>query len=296
MQDSWSITSFWVLGFFILTLFLGIFSKKNNHPFLAIIHRWLRWISFSMVFALFAHDWQLSDKPFWLLGLTAFLGWFLFETIYNWGMIRLISHSEIPLFPPFYINHQGEQWPVDLYFLNIKEWIRGKGFRMIQCLRANLEGEIEIRSNTFQDADNKIRLQVLFIPGIAAHKTISFSFTSLTASDCRYITDNLAIPFGGYYPKNWLIMRKPTFQDIEKLYELHLSRLKENKDVFVTWDISPFDDINYQQALLEKENIKNGFLFPKTDFEEKGRFTSEGCYRIWKQMWFIKYLGVFLRY
>jgi hypothetical protein len=295
MYTSSGVISYSVLGFFILTLIIGLWAKKSDQPLIAIVHRWLRWISFSMVIALFIHEWELSEKPFWILSLTAFLGWFLLETIYNWIVIRAISRSEIPLFPHFYINYQGEQWPVDIYFLNIKDWIRKNGFRVVQSLKAALEDNIDIRSNVFQNMENTIRLQILFIPNKGLTRTVSFNFTSLTASDHRYITDNLTIPFGGYYPENWLIVRKPTIRKIENLYQLHLERLKDNKEVFITWDNSVLEDVNYQQTLLEKENVENGFLYPKSEFEEKGRFTSEGCYRIWKQMWFMKYLGVFIQ-
>jgi hypothetical protein len=38
-------------------------------------------------------------------------------------------------------------------------------------------------------------------------------------------------------------------------------------------------------------NTETGFLVPRPRREEEGKITSEGCYRLWKEMWLLAYLG-----
>ncbi len=282
-----------VLGFFVFTLLFGLFVKKTKYPILVIVYRWLKWISFSLVFALFLQEWEVVDKPFFVLFSTAFLLWFLIESIYTWILVHMISQSEIPLFPRFFLNPRKEVWPMELYFFLLKEWTRKNGFRLIQSLKSNLTEETEVIANFLQDAENKIRLQVLFMPSSGGNSYIILNFNSITASNHRFITDNLNIPFGGIYPQDWFIARKPLLKNIQNLYDLHLERMKNSGEVFIKWETPPIDDISIQQSILERSNIDAGYIFPPQEVEENGRFTSEGRYRIWKQMWTIKYLGYY---
>ena len=61
--------------------------------------------------------------------------------------------------------------------------------------------------------------------------------------------------------------------------------------MFVPWDNDPIDDVNDQQATLERVNTQMGFLNPISEREEYGKITWEGRYRVWKEIWTLNYLG-----
>lgn len=281
-----------IIGLLLLVIFLSLFRKSIYYPFIVIITRWVRWISFSLVIAYLALRWELTNKPLWIIFLSAFLVWFLIETAYNWILIKLLNESEINLFPQFFINQSGDQWPIDFYFLNVRDWLRNKGFKLVQTLKTNLSDNVQLMSSIFEDPEKQTRLQVLYMPDDIGVGSANFIFSSITITGHIYITDNLSLPFGGYYPENWNVARKPLYRSLESLYKLHVRRIREAKDVFVKYELSPLEDINSQQFQLEKLNEERGFLYPQSLREEKGKITHEGCYRVWKEMWFIKYLGM----
>ena len=47
---------------------------------------------------------------------------------------------------------------------------------------------------------------------------------------------------------------------------------------------------------LDRLNTELGFLHPHPKREDLGKFTSEGRYRVWKEIWTLNYLGRAARY
>lgn len=41
----------------------------------------------------------------------------------------------------------------------------------------------------------------------------------------RYVTDNLYLPFGGFYPENWLVERLPWRRSLPRLMARHEQRM-----------------------------------------------------------------------
>jgi hypothetical protein len=60
-----------------------------------------------------------------------------------------------------------------------------------------------------RDEDATLRLHVLFVPQENGAITVCFSLATRTAARRRYVTDNLYIPFGGFYPESWHVERSP---------------------------------------------------------------------------------------
>ena len=58
----------------------------------------------------------------------------------------------------------------------------------------------------------------------------------------------------------------------------------------------PLDDLNSVQRELDRLNTELGFLHPHPKREDLGKFTSEGRYRVWKEIWTLNYLGRAARY
>ena len=58
----------------------------------------------------------------------------------------------------------------------------------------------------------------------------------------------------------------------------------------------PLADFNAVQHELDQLNTELGFLHPHAEREDLGKFTQEGRYRVWKEIWMLNYLGRAARY
>lgn len=280
--------------------FVSIVSSYLNRtiasPVMAIVNRWLRWISFSLAIAWLTDFWGWSGRPFWVLAVTAFLLWLICETLYNWLAISALSRSPIPLFPKFIINRSGEEWPAIPRIIAVRDWLRRNRFSQVQALLADIGNGIHLRVSVYQDPEAKVRVQVLFIPVNASGVTVCFSISSQTEAGLRYTTDNLFLPFGGFYPETWHVERRPWTRRLSRLIARHHARIAQDGQTIIPWDSDPLNDLNNQQRELDRLNTELGFLFPQPLREEYGKMTFEGRYRIWKEVWFLNYLGLPQRY
>lgn len=280
---------------FSLGAFYLLFSFVNFHwksSLLIIASRWIRWILFSVLITFFIRQWNISEHPFIILTTIFFLGWFLVESILMWLNIKSLNHSSIAIFPRFVINTLEAKWPNLHRFVRIKEFLRTNGFKEIQSIKTNTPNTLPLNIIVYKDNLEKCFLQLIFIPQRKAIPEIYFSFLSITENDKRYITDNLDMPLGGFMPEGWFKIRKPLCNSIQLLYKYHLKRLSKSKENFIPWQALPLEEYNYQQRVLEHYNITKGFLNHPNFHANFGKLTAEGCFRIWKQFWFLKYIGI----
>ncbi len=285
-----------VLGLILLSMLVNYANGRDASPILAIVSRWVRWALFAFVFAYVCVSFGGSERPVALLVATGALLWPVFETIYLWVAIGAMSRSPIPLFPDFDLNGDGDEWPAHKRFFVLKDWIRQAGFRHLQSLKADLAEGVHLRASIFQDAENLTRLQVLFIPQRNGVVVPCIILSSLTTAGERIVTDNIFLPFGGFYPENWFLERRPLRRSAAGLLRLHRRRCERHGVALAPWQEEPVEDINTQQRLLERMNTELGFLFPPSLREDYGRLTSEGRYRVWKEVWFLNYFGRPARY
>ena len=99
------------------------------------------------------------------------------------------------------------------------------------------------------------------------------------------------MPFAIFTPENWIMARKPLTLSLAKLLLIHKRRVEESGVQPEKFDTEPFADLEEQRRKLEEVNIHHGFLHPQEYHEEYGRLTSEGRYRMWKEMWLMSYFG-----
>jgi len=288
--------SYYLFSGMVVSLILFQLNQRYASPVLAIINRWLRWIIFAVGAAKISIDFGWIDRPFWALAPAFFLLWFLGETLYNWLAIHALSVSPLPLFPRFTINSSGEEWPTNPRFLKVRDWLREQSFKHVQALRAEVAPGLYLRVAIYQDKTAQIRLQITFIPQPNGAISVCYSLSTLTISGYRYVTDNLYLPFGGFYPENWLVSRHPWSRQLPALLAQHKKRLARTNQMALTWDTDPLNDLNAQQVELEQVNTDLGFLTPHPDREDYGKMTYEGRYRVWKEIWSLNYLGRSARY
>lgn len=287
---------YFILAAIVLSLGLAQVNQRVASPFIAIAERWLRWFVFAFGAAQICQDFALIDRPYWVLTLVFFLIWFLGETALNWLSIHALSVSPLPLFPRYVVNQAGDEWPTQRRPLQLRDWLRAEGFKQVQALKAEIGGGIYLRVSVYQDAAATTRVQVTFIPRSSGAVNICFIVTSLTASGSRYVTDNLYVPFAGFYPEHWFVERAPLSRSLPRLLARHRTRLVSAGETAVAFTVEPHADLNATQGELDRLNTELGFLHSQSDREDMGKITQQGCYRVWKEIWTLNYLGRAARY
>jgi hypothetical protein len=279
-----------------LLLLLLYINLRLASPLLAIPIRWLRWILFALFAAQANDQLTLFDRSPWVVAAAAFLLWFLIESGFNWLKVSAISLSPLPLFPRYVVNSSGDEWPTQKRLLKVRDWLRDNRYTAVQALKAELGESIWLRTSVHHSHDGTIRLHTLFVPQESGAITVCFSVATRTADGRRYVTDNLYIPFGGFYPESWHVERTPWRRGLPGLMARHMDRLARAGSPALAWDNSPIDDINQQQQQMEMVNTELGYLLPHAEREEYGKITPEGRFRVWKEAWLLDYLGVAQRY
>ena len=281
--------------FFLALTVAIIFSQLSLHmasPVMSIANRWIRWMVFSLCGAKLVMDFELTDSSYWSISLAMILLWLLLETIYNWFMIKMLSMSRIPLFPKY--SSASENWPENGKFPKLAAWLKKNGYRQIQALKTQVIPGMGILSLVYQNESSDIRLQITFIPQFRGKLVPCLAFSSNMTSGEHCVTDNYYIPFGGYYPEHWNLLRKPWCRSADALLRKHQRRIAGK--IVTPWVSEPLLDANRNQQELEQVNMKRGFLVDYSQREEYGTITSSGRYRVWKEYWLLNYLGLTVDY
>ena len=285
-----------ILAAIVLSLALAQIHQRTASPLVAIADRWLRWFVFAFGAAQLCQDFALIDRPYWVLVAVFFLVWFLGETLMNWLSIHALSVSPLPLFPRYVVNQAGDEWPTHARSLRLRDWLRAHGFKQTQALKAEIGGGVYLRVSIYQDPTATTRIQVTFIPRTSGAVNICLSVMSITAEGNRYVTDNLYVPFAGFYPEQWFVERLPLCRSLPRLLARHQARLVRARETAVAFTVEPHTDLNSTQGELDRLNTELGFLHSQSDREDLGKITHEGCYRVWKEIWTLNYLGRAARY
>lgn len=280
----------------IVSLVLFSLNQRLASPVIAIFVRWLRWLLFAFGGAFLVTQSGWSTRPFWVLTITLFILWFLLETIYNWIAISALSQSSLPLFPRYVVNTVGDEWPTHARLLKVREWLRAQKCTQAQALKAEIGGGIYLRLSIYQDHAARTRIQVTFVPQANGAISVCYTLSSRTGDGLRYVTDNLYLPFGGFYPENWLVVRAPWCRSLPRLMKRHERRLAAAHETTEAWSVEPVEDLNQQQFELERLNTELGFLLPRDQREEFGKMTYEGRFRVWREVWMLDYFGRATRY
>jgi hypothetical protein len=287
---------YFLLAAITASLVLMQVNQRLGSPVVSIVCRWLRWIVFAFGAAQICRDFSLVDRPYWVLVVTFLLLWFLGETLYNWLAITALSVSPLPLFPRYAANRSGEEWPVLPRLLKVRSWLRTQGFRQAQALKAEVGGGIHLRVSIYQDPLATVRIQVTFLPQANGAIVVCHALTSVTADGTRYVTDNLYIPFAGFYPENWMVERRPWCRSLPRLLARHRARLAAVGAFPAPFPVEALADLNATQHELDRLNTELGFLYPHHERDGLGKITQAGRYRVWKEIWMLNYLGRSARY
>lgn len=291
LTETPAITEYLLFGLALLSVLLPMLGSRARLPLLLICSRWIRWFLFAAIFAFFLDLFELSGRPYWVHFVTGFAIWFLLETGYNWIAIKALSRSELPLFPDFRENLDGDEWPADKGSIALKEWLRNNDYKRLSVLKAELYEDTFLRASIYEHPESLTRIQILFIPKRKGEATACYTISTCGKDGRRLITDNHFLPYGGYYPEAWNLCRKPLIGSLQRLLSLHHHRLLKSNMEPCEFEDTPLDELNDQQRILERLNTETGFLVPRSHQEEEGKITYEGRYRLWKEMWMLAYLG-----
>lgn len=286
-----------------VTLLLAVLSlsafwaaSRRGSPTLGVLARWLRWFFAAFLIAGIVHTFRLTGYPLSVLLVVALLGWFLLETAYNWLALSALSKSDLPLFPKFEENERGDEWPSEHRFIELKNWLRRTGLKKRQSLVTYLGEQVLMRVIAYENPAEDIRLHILFLPNPRGSPMVCLSCFSATQAGDYLVTDNLFLPFGGFYPENWNLERRPWMRDPSRLWQRHLARIDARAETLAPFVLSPLEQINEDQRRVEQLNRDLKFLNPVVEQAEKGRLSMAGKARVWQEIWTLSYLGIPLRY
>lgn len=287
---------YYLLGAIVLSLAVMQINQRAASPLLSIVDRWLRWLVFTFGGAQVCLNLDIVDRPYWVIAGVLFIVWFLGETLLNWLRIHALSVSPLPLFPRYGVNEDGDEWPIQPRLLKLREWLRGEGFKQVQALKAELGPGVHLRVSVYQNLDATIRVQITFIPQASGAITVCYALTSMTSDGERVVTDNLYVPFAGFYPEHWFVERAPWRRSLRRLLARHKVRVAKLGGALTPFDVDPLGDLNSTQQELDRINTELGFLNQPPKREDLGKITHEGRYRVWKEIWMLNYLGRAMRY
>lgn len=285
-----------VLLLAVVSLLLTWGATRRGSPVMALFGRWVRWLFLSMLTGGTVYVFGWSGYSLEILLVVAVLGCFLVETLYNWVAISALSRSTLPLFPRFEENERGGEWPSTPAFIHLREWARREGFQRRQALVAHVGEEVLMRMSVFEDAAQTTRLHVMLLPNPKGQAAACLTLYSCTLEGEVIVTDNIFLPFGGFYPDNWRVERRPWMRSAERLFQRHGERLDALDKELMPFTLEPLEQINEDQQLIEQVNRELGFLNKRPDELEAGRLTPSGKARLWQEIWTLSYLGLPLNY
>ncbi|MBG30667.1 MAG: hypothetical protein CMI31_11800 [Opitutae bacterium] len=270
-------------------------AMRFGEPLLEICARWscLLAISFGVAYLLYSMDESMvGRRPPWSIISFLLIGCLLFDTIRTWVKVRGFSHQDTPLFPRYTRNEDTDEWPADSTNIRLREWIQKNGYKQVEALHAYPFPELCIREFHFDSSDETIRFSVNFIPRGLDTIYVTYSASSISKEGDRYVTDNSLLPYGGCFPDKWKLVRRPLMRSPSRLLKRHEKRLVKSGKTFMPWLDLPLNDTKEQHRLLERTNEDRGILNPRPSWEQFGRFSQEGRYRMWKEILLLKYFGV----
>jgi len=280
-----------VLPLVVIAVILSVSGIRKGEPLRVIIGRWAIWLCVSAGMAILLHRMGASSKPMWATALFCLLMWMFVETVYNWLAIDAISRSGLPLFPTYRYNEGGNQWPADRKFIALRENLRKVGLRSVASAIGMLGSEDYLRCSVYQNEDATLRLNLTFLPRGGGSLSVFCAFSSMLENGFRVVTDNVFIPFGGFYPENMFLERFPLVRSVGRLMKIHEKRVAKAESTPLKWENDPVAEMNELQKEIEKLNVSLGFLVDPSKREEDGNISREGRYRLWTELWTLNYLG-----
>jgi len=284
-----------VMGYVIVALALGLFLlsfriRRSPAFSFILLSRWLRWTLFGFGVAYLIREWGGSGRSYWTLAPTFLLLWILVESVYAWLAVRALSLSNLPVFPNYREASSGVNWPVEKGYLQAKEEIRQHGFHLQNELIADIGEQMSLQSLLYSDETKQIRLQVIFAPRATGCPALFFILTS-KEGEKRLATDNVWLPFGGFFPAGWKVNRSPFIRSLGILLKRHRRMISKEGLEPETFEEDWVDELNEEQDQLDKESTERGILVPRAQRREFGKLTGDGRYRIWKQILLLNYFG-----
>lgn len=267
-----------------------ILSKQLPIRIIRLFSHWARWLTFACAFSLMLTFFEWSNRADWVHFISGLAAWFILETLYYKISIHMLNISEMDLFPKYKNDTNENLWPINKEVLKIKDLLSQEGFKEEEMLKAEIIAHLVIRQAVFLDEARKVRLNVLFIPNAKNEIKLFYSLFSQKTSGEYLLTDNQNMPFGGYYPNHWTVNRYPISHSLKKLLKKHREAMSESEGEWTEVEGDIRTKTNRLQWELEKKNREMGFL-NEPNREDNQQISSEGCFRIWIEMWLLAYFG-----
>ncbi len=291
-----TIWTFPLLAAAVVALVFLWLRQRLDSVLAGVLSRWARWVLAGTAFGWALHTFVYPDFDPFLLWLVGLLFWFVLDTTYNFLAIKALSRSGLPLFPRFEENEGQDIWPNEPRFLRLRDTLRRHHFERRKTLTATVAEGITLRLAVFANNERTVLLSVYLLPVARTRLSAFIALQSETTGGHRIVTDNISIPFGGFYPDNWSVERRPLTRSFKTLLDRHLARADARGEALAPIEEDPLERLNADQKALEKLNRDLGFLAMPGDAEDEETISPAGRYRVWKEAWMLGYFARPLRY
>ena len=282
-------------------LALGVFiaaaqrQRARPSPVRLVFIRWIRWFLFAFVFALVSVSASRvlefgAPLSFWRMFAAGALLWLLYETELLWLGVRAASFSEYPLLPRFE-NWNDFAWPNRADAVALRSALRDGGWTAQSAFRARVGDEVALGVRAFLSADRRMRASVYFIPQMGGGTACAVALESRTRSGERLITDNLFLPYGGFYPEHWYVERRPWTRAFARLLRRHETRVDAVGADIAALEAETAADMDADRRELERVNLEMGFFTPPEARDAEGRITPAGRTRLWSEILTLNYFN-----
>ncbi len=274
----------------IMTLVVIVNRLQNNlpSPTNKLFCRWLRVLLMATFVSLLLL--LISDNTdYWRLWLAGLLSWFFIESFHYWMFISAWNKSEFPLFPQV-TTIDSTDWPANKRFLWIKDWLRDNDFERKTVFKCTYMESVSHQLVVYENEEQTTRIYVMIMPDLQGIILDQLVFTTKLEDGTVFITDNVSLPFGAYYPEQWRIDRQPNKRSIVSIAKLHYNRIN-GLDVKANQSDYLEEYLDHYQT-LEDLNVEQGIIHDKFNREEFGKVSSSGKFWLWLEMFTINYLGI----
>ncbi|MDR3316669.1 MAG: hypothetical protein LBS68_01150 [Puniceicoccales bacterium] len=277
------------ISLFLLSSFLYA-SIRLRGNFSAIFLRWLRFGATGTTFAYAVKFFTGNPAPFGLLVATGLTLWFLAEGMATWGQVRRLGDMEAPFCLRYDPADDLSLWPNAPDLRSVQNSKECGGFLLETMARVDHRGKLLFLCPILLSADRQIRLVMRFPLPLEGTAPASFIFYSVDGGGRTIVTENFCGVFAGYYPDSWDVRRRPLVASLFRLLALHRRRLCDRSPAAM--DGNPIEMLNgLQDALLEENRGRNFLIAGAGAGRSSLRFGSEAGFRIWLEVFLLRYFG-----
>ena len=282
------------IGIFLGIIFLRYLNFFWQSRWLGLLIQWSFQLVGAFIFVIVVNLFSEDSRSVGILYLLGFIILFLLKAIRVWWVVLKMSESQDPIFSRFQ-ESQWDYFPKGKFFSKLEKAFQKEGFRSTHCLdvkRITIDKSTSSKLFVYQQDDLQIQLRIFCWLNPVHPKNFHMTFQSVCADGSKIITSNALLLLAIDYLANYQVEHCFLKEKLQTLLVHHRKRIKGKELRTYPFEV---DELNAQQKELETYHIKKGWFYPLSNSRENKQLTTEGCYRLWKQIIWTEYFGGFFK-